>query len=161
MFSQEVQFSDVPDVCTYINKCGILQQGIIKLSHQRILIVAHLTHEIHQQTWKYGFLLICCVPVVQQSSNVNKTLKMVSSYIFYQNIWFAHIWHTLKSDLVDFSKYGFHQYFKVLVEPAFFFKFSVHKMNKLCTESTEKPAGQKKKSSQQKMSQSYHGNWIW
>ena len=145
----------------YINNSGILQQDTIELSHKHILSASHLAYEIHQQTWKYGFLLICCVPVVQQSSNVKKTLKMVSSYIFYQNIWFAHIWHTLKSDLVDFSKYGFHQYFKVLVEPAFFFQFSVHKMNKLCTENTGKPAGQKKKSSQQKMSQSYHGNWIW
>jgi len=50
MFPQNIQFWDVPGVCTYINKCGILQQANIKLSHQHIVIVAHVAHNPHQQT---------------------------------------------------------------------------------------------------------------
>ena len=70
---------------------------------------------------------------------------MVSSYIFYQNIWFAHIWHTLKSDLVDFSKYGFHQYFKVLVEPAFFFPILGAQNEQIVHRKYRKTSGSKEK----------------
>ena len=50
MFPKNVQFLDVPSVRTYINKCGILQQDNIKLSHKHILGVAHVAHYTHQQT---------------------------------------------------------------------------------------------------------------
>ena len=45
------------------------------------------------------------MPVVQQSSYAGKTSKVVSNIIFYQNNLFVHTRHTLKSNLLFFSKY--------------------------------------------------------
>ena len=41
-----------------------------------------------------------------KSPDIETTLEIVSSYIFYQNFLFTHIWHTLKSNLSNFSKYA-------------------------------------------------------
>ena len=106
IFAKQISFLNVPDVYYYINNSEILQQDVIELSHQHIMSVSHVAHQIHPQTRKYCFLLICCVPLVQQSSYVETTLEIVSSYIFYQNFLFTHIWHTLKSNLSNFSKYA-------------------------------------------------------
>ena len=85
IFAKQTIFSNVPDVYYYINNSGIRQQDVVELSHQHIMSVSHMARYIHPQTRKYGFLLICCVLLVQQSSYVETTLEIVSSDIFYQN----------------------------------------------------------------------------
>ena len=78
---KQVQFSDVPSVYKYINSSGILQQDIIKLSHQHILIVAHVAHNTHQQLYNLKKMLFfaillcaCCATIIICSENLKSCL---------------------------------------------------------------------------------------
>ena len=78
----------------------------------------HTIHINKRKIWsKSSFSLFCCVPVVQQSSYVEKILKVVSQIIFYQNNLFAHTWHAskpyLKSWKLRFQKYWWNPHFFV------------------------------------------------